>query len=352
LFNANPSLAFMSCRFFVYGLTLMLLLSFLPGCKKAPLCEQRDGYTVQYVHVPVRNGSAPAYLLVPDQGTRNANSEDCMLPAVILLHDHGARFEIGKEKMVQPLRSVSCLSCYHSVCEDAVSWVGKFYDGAFVGDSLAARGYVVLVTDAIYWGERAASQPEWIGGPDSIKSNNRRLRDAQPQFYTDYLDANGRAWFCDILRDDRSSISYLCSLPFVDTTRIACFGFSMGAYRSWQLAAADSRIAACGASCWMTTVNAVGGKLRDASSYSMYLPEQEEDYPLVAGHIAPRPFFLQYGSRDHVIPAAGTRAAIPLIDSCYHAFSSDNFVYRAYDCDHFFSHDQLEDLLRWLSEAL
>ena len=57
--------------------------------------EQRNGYRAEKILFSVSEYSrVPAYLLVPD-----GNGP---FPAVLLLHDHGAHFSIGKEKMVRP----------------------------------------------------------------------------------------------------------------------------------------------------------------------------------------------------------------------------------------------------------
>ena len=86
----------------------------------------------------------PAYLLVPEgKGP---------FPAVLLLHDHGAHFTIGKEKMVRPFGVAP------EVMQDAEEWATRCYDGSYVGDSLAARGYVVLSVDALFWGDRGCAE--------------------------------------------------------------------------------------------------------------------------------------------------------------------------------------------------
>ena len=59
--------------------------------------EKRDGYTVQKIELSLsRWYRVPAYLLVPDHKKNN-------LPAINLLHDHGAHLFIGKEKMIEPV---------------------------------------------------------------------------------------------------------------------------------------------------------------------------------------------------------------------------------------------------------
>ncbi len=68
-------------------------------------------------------------------------------PAVLLLHDHGARFDIGKEKLVRPWYDDTRLA-------SAQAWADRCFSGRFVGDELARRGYVVLALDALGWADR------------------------------------------------------------------------------------------------------------------------------------------------------------------------------------------------------
>ena len=86
-----------------------------------------------------RNG--PAYRLIYWFLT-----EKGPFPAVIMLHDHGAHFSIGKEKMVRPF-GVS-----PEISADAEDWVVRCYDGQYTGDYFAQNGYVVLSIDALFWG--------------------------------------------------------------------------------------------------------------------------------------------------------------------------------------------------------
>ena len=97
--------------------------------------EQREGYTARKIEFSLSAWyRVPAYLLVPDG--------EGPFPAVLVLHDHGAHFTIGKEKLVRPIGVAP------EVEEDARQWVEKCYDGVFVGDFLAQHGYVVLAVDA------------------------------------------------------------------------------------------------------------------------------------------------------------------------------------------------------------
>lgn len=101
--------------------------------------EKRKGYTARKVEFNLtRYSRVSAYELVPDgKGP---------FPSVLLLHDHGGHFSIGKEKMIRPFGVAD------SVMSDADGWCQRCYGGQYVGDYLASHGYVVLCTDAPFWG--------------------------------------------------------------------------------------------------------------------------------------------------------------------------------------------------------
>ena len=297
--------------------------------------EQRDGYFVELVEVRGHN----AYLLTPSSLSPFTFhlSHNQPFPAVLVLHDHGAWFTIGKEKMVRPVwrEDLDSLSNVRMQAE-AKRWVDKCYHGMFVADSLAKAGFVVLVTDALYWGERA------------VGTDNKVLKAEQQAFYDKHLEETGEAWFETVLREDKEAIDYLCSLPYVDTTKIFTFGFSMGAYRSWQLAAEDPRVAGCAAANWMTKVRYTGGFITNQSSWSMYRP-QEVDYPNIASRVSPRAFLLLYGTRDHVLPEKGTKMAIRMIRRQY---KGRQFRTVAFPADHEFTPEHYQTLLSWLKNQL
>ena len=82
--------------------------------------EHRSGYEARKIRFNLSAYSrVPAYLLVPEG--------EGPFPAVVLLHDHGAHFSIGKEKMIRPF-GVDSL-----VLSDADKWVHQCYDDQYVG---------------------------------------------------------------------------------------------------------------------------------------------------------------------------------------------------------------------------
>lgn len=203
-------------------------------------------------------------------------------PAVVLLHDHGARFDIGKEKLIRPLAPNPA----------ADAWVQRYFGGRFVGDTLVEAGFAVLAIDALGWGER--SRPGFV-------------RDDQ-QALANHLLQLGHSWAGLIASDDLRSHRWLRERPEVDAQRVAVLGFSMGAFRAWQLAAVCEEVSACVAAHWMCTRE---GLLRPGehtlvgqSAFSMAHPglAAELDHPDVAALIAPRPLLLLGSPDDKLFP--------------------------------------------------
>ncbi len=121
--------------------------------------EQRNGYEALKIVFNLTAWSrVPAYLLIPEgKGP---------FPAIVMLHDHGAHFSIGKEKMVKPFE-VS-----EEVMNDANKWSVGCYDGQYTGDYFAANGYVVvLAIDALFWNERGRKEGVNYDGQQALASN-------------------------------------------------------------------------------------------------------------------------------------------------------------------------------------
>ena len=206
--------------------------------------EDRGGYDCSYIELSVKGVDGckeriKAYLLVPE-----SVSESDRQPAVVMLHDHGARFDIGKEKLVRPMDSILPDRKDDRVYRSARQWADKYFDGVFLADSLASMGYVVLVSDALYWGERSSADARrWSeltygnkrdqAVKDTVRSLKAKVYEGQRQVY-DSLMARDVIWAEKILRDDVASVNVLKSLPYVDADRIGAFGFSMGAHRCWM----------------------------------------------------------------------------------------------------------------------
>jgi len=248
--------------------------------------EQRDGYKARKLEIRLsRYYTVPAYLLIPDgKGP---------FPAVNVLHDHGAHLFIGKEKVIRPL------ACEDSVVvKDAEEWV-KNYEGQYFGDYLAQHGYVVFSSDAPMWGERGQKEGPRRDRYDMIAGNMMMYG----------IDLSAYMTFDDIRATD-----YLASLPEVDSLRIGCTGWSMGAYRAWMLSALSDHIKAGVAVCWMVTTDeqlSFRYSRTENGGFANCLPGLRRwlDYPHVASIACPKPMLFINGSQDKLFPVAGVKKA-------------------------------------------
>ena len=211
-------------------------------------------------------------------------------PAALLLHDHGAKFDIGKEKSIEPWYDDTRLA-------SARAWATRYFSGRFPGDHLAERGYAVLAVDALGWGDRGGLTYE---GQQALASNLFNLGSSPAGL---------------MAREDTRAAALLATLPEVDPHRIAAVGFSMGGYRAWQVAALSGHIAATVSVCWMTGLKEMmvpgNNTLRGQSAFYMLHPGlyRHLDIPDVASLAAPRPMYLTDGAADPLFTPEGVAVA-------------------------------------------
>lgn len=262
--------------------------------------EKRNGYTCRKIILNLTGYSRVyAYYSVPDgKGP---------FPTVLLLHDHGGHYSIGKEKMIRPF-GVS-----EEKIKDAENWVENCYGGQFLGDYLAAHGYVVFCTDALFWGDR--------GRKEGINGNKHM--DIAGHFMM-----LGRSWSAFMNFEDMYATDYLTTLSEVDAKRIGCVGFSMGAYRSWMLAALSDKIKTGVSICWMVNTDTQfsweygkenGGFANQLPGIRRYM-----DYPHIASMACPKPMYFLNGSTDKLFPVPGVKAAFGEMHKVWKDNNADN----------------------------
>ncbi|MBK9391913.1 MAG: hypothetical protein IPN68_17630 [Bacteroidetes bacterium] len=125
-------------------------------------------------------------------------------PAVLLLHDHGAKFDIGKEKVIEPWDEPA------EKIASARKWVSDCYGGRFIGDALAKRGYVCFAVDMLNWSDRGGAGYE---GQQALASNLFNL---------------GASFAGLIAHEDIRAAEFLSGQPEVDPKHIAAMGLSGG----------------------------------------------------------------------------------------------------------------------------
>lgn len=293
--------------------------------------EQRDGYKAHRILLRINKYvTVPAYLLIPD-----GNGP---FPAVTVLHDHGAKFDIGKEKNVRPFAGDSALLALSD------SWAEKCYDGIYTGDFLAAHGYVVLAVDALFWGERGRKEGARYSSQQALAANLLQM---------------GRSWCGIITADDIRGVEFLASLPFVDPARIGAVGFSMGAHRAWMLSAATDKVRATAAVCWMCTTDSLmtltNNQNKGGSAYAMIVPRLRRylDYPHVAAIACPKPLLLINGRKDKLFPVAGVQEAYDYLRGVWQGRGvGERLETSLYDTPHTFDAEMYRQVLSFLDRWL
>lgn len=286
--------------------------------------EAREGYECRLIEFSVdASERIRAYLLVPDKASRQSR-----VPGVVMLHDHGARFDIGKEKLVRPISEALPDGKDDHMMKSSAQWIDKYFDGVYLADSLAALGYAVLVADALYWGERSTGlTQEWSelnygydADPKRDKERIRKLKELVYEGQRDVYDSLMKRdviWAEKMLRDDMASVRLLRSLPFVDRKNIGAFGFSMGAHRCWMLSAFCKEVKCGVALSWITTLD---NYERDhASDLSMRIQPMRDqmDFGDIGMFLAPKPMLFLNGSQDHLFSKQDVETAFRKLQGHY-----------------------------------
>jgi dienelactone hydrolase len=285
----------------------------------------------------------PAYVLIPKTGQRPA-------PGIVALHDHGGFYIWGKEKIVERSDEHPTLTEFKR----------DYYSGKSIASELARQGYIVLVIDMFYWGERRMlldNDPSDWRHPDQgitrerVAAFNQRAGQNE-QLVGRTIYAAGFTWAGVMFWDDVRSVDYLLSRPEVDKERIGCVGLSVGGLRSCHLAALDDRIKAAVVVGWMCSFpRQLQKHIRNTIGHTKLVPGlyRELDYPDVASLAMPAALLVINGSKDGLFEPAGVQQSFQKLTACYRkAGVPDRFRARLYDTPHEFNSEMQQEAWAWL----
>lgn len=290
--------------------------------------EDRGSYTARKLALNITDDNRIAALMLTP---KTAGPH----PAIVLLHDHGSKFDIGKEKMIRPWNDAQRLA-------SAQAWADKFFSGRFIGDELAKRGYVVIAIDSIGWGDR---------GP--------MVYEQQQALASNYFNL-GRSLAGEVAYEDMRTVDFLTTLADVDAKRIGVLGFSMGGFRAWQLAALSDKVAATAVISWFGTWNGLmqpgNNVLRGQSAFYMLHPgvSARLDIPDIASIAAPKPMLIFSGGKDKLFPAQAVDEAFDKVHKVWASQNADDkLTTRSWpELGHVFYQEQQAEVFPWLDEWL
>lgn len=290
--------------------------------------QDRGSYVARKVVFNITGDSRVlAFMLVPKSKGPH--------PAVLLLHDHGARFDIGKEKVIEPWDEPS------EKMASSREWINTYYGGRYIGDELARKGYVCFATDMLNWSDRGGAGYD---GQHALAANLFNL---------------GSSFAGLIAHEDMRAAEFLSQQPEVDANRIAAMGLSVGGYRTWQIAALSDHIAAGVSVCWMTTRNGMmypgGNMVGGQSAYTMTHPGLSHylDYADVASIACPKPMMFCCGSRDDLFPLNTIHEAFSKMRKVWESQQAgDKLVTNLYDAPHEYNMNMQNDAFRWLDAVM
>lgn len=287
----------------------------------------------------------PAYLLLP-------KGEAKRRPAVVALHDHGAFFAWGKEKVVATEHEHPALTEFKRTA----------YSGRSYASELAKRGYVVIAIDMFYWGERRLRLPDdppaWRNrdtmSVEDVTAFNRHCSAKTTLIATGLFEA-GITWSGVMFLDDIRTVDYLVTRPEVDPDRIGCCGLSVGGFRSAHLAGLDSRIKAAVVVGWMSTYGPMLQNKLTSIGFMKVVPGlyQYMDLPDVVSLTVPGGLMVIHGTRDQLFTNDAVQAAFDKIGAVYKkAGVPERFQGVTYDGPHEFNAQMQEQAFAWLDQWL
>lgn len=206
------------------------------------------------------------------------------------------------------------------------------------GHILARSGIVTLTVDAAGSGERSEVERVW--------SYHGAMKAAE-------LFLAGDSLMGLQIRDNRTALDVLQSLPFVDPEKIGATGASGGGNQTMWLSAMDERVKAVVPVVSVGSFEAYVGQCNcmcETLPGGLSLAEEWE----VLGLIAPRPLLVINALHDQ--PAFGHEAMTKTCRQVQEVYAlteaRDRFDYRLFDMDHGYHREPLQAMLGWMQRWL
>jgi dienelactone hydrolase len=279
--------------------------------------EDRGEFTLEKIEF--HNGAdaiVPGYVMVPKSPAPPSGRRPC----IILLHEHG-----GSKDTV----------CTNVTARD------------HAGTQLVQKGYVVAAIDSYFHGERIGR------GPAGAVENKQ----AQEMSFSKINLWLGRSLWGMQVRDEQCLLDYLVTRPDVDPQKIGATGMSMGATRSWWLAALDERVhAIVGVVCFTRYTELIQHGYLRAHGIYYFVPGMLRHFDTEAIHalVAPRPHLELSGDQDPGAPIDGVETLERKLADVYRLYGKpENFRSAVWqNTGHEYLPEMRERMIAWFQQHL
>jgi dienelactone hydrolase len=291
------------------------------------------------------------------------------LPGVVALHCHGNFKYYGKEKIADGPQGAA------PGVEEVRS---SLYGERAYANALAREGFVVLVPDVFTWGSRrfALNEPSATGaraaGPSTERTagaivargpgapggaiaSYNAAAERHEHVVEKYCRLLGTSFAEMVAREDRMALSFLISLPEVDSGRVGCIGLSGGGLRAGMLHAACEEVSAAVVVAMMTTYGGLLDHNVAGHTWMLYPAgwPAEGDWPDLVGCRPHSPMLVQYDLDDELFSPKGMHDADRRLRSLYEsAGNPGGYTGQFYAGPHKFDRAMQDAAFAWLSSAL
>jgi dienelactone hydrolase len=205
---------------------------------------------------------------------------------------------------------------------------------------LAETGVVTLAIDSWCFGERQHYSDGHRGEEDAFKLMLWR----------------GQVLWGMMMFDEFRALSYLASRPEVDPQRLGATGMSMGATKTWWLAALDPRVRLAIDLCCLTDFDSlIAAHGLSGHSIFYYVPSllKEFDTTAINELIVPRPHLSVNGRKDPLTPPAGVEKIRENLLPLYrqHGHQEDCRI-ELFDCAHEETPEMRSLVIDWMRRYL
>lgn len=233
-------------------------------------------------------------------------------PAVLIIHAHGNRYDIGAAEMIH----------------------GRPALFAATGPALAARGIASLCLDMPCFGSRA---------------------DVSESAATKALLWEGRSLAGQMLAENLAAVDWLSRQPDVQPDRLGAFGLSMGATLAYWLGAIEPRLRAVAHECCFADYrHLIAMGQHDLHGIYLTVPGllARASNGEIAGLIAPRAQFIGLGDLDPLTPPKAADPALEQVQGAYAAKGGRLVVHREPTSGHVETQAMHHAMLDFMAQAL